>query len=96
MSKLFFGNESKMSLEHRYYKILSIMRGFYNITRKNYADFLNSESFAAGTDTASCDQSNSDVAAFVSPSAFARFVPILAWIPRYSHTSSVTALAILV
>lgn len=54
------------------------MRGFYNITRKNYADFLNSESFAAGTDTASCDQSNSDVAAFVSPSAFARFVPILA------------------
>lgn len=72
------------------------MRGFYNITRKNYADFLNSESFAAGTDTASCDQSNSDVAAFVSPSAFARFVPILAWIPRYSHTSSVTALAILV
>jgi len=78
MSKLFFGNESKMSLEHKHYKILSIMRGFYNITRKNYAVFLNSESFAMGTDTDSCDQSNSDVAAFVSPSAFAKFAPILA------------------
>lgn len=54
------------------------MRGFYNITRKNYAVFLNSESFATETDTDSCDQSNSDVAAFVSPSAFAKFAPILA------------------
>ena len=72
------------------------------LLQENYATFWTSnvESLATiGTliGPSSCFvQRRSSAPAFVFQSARTKLSPIFAWIHRYSHTSSVTALAILV